>query len=259
MLKVLITGHNGYIASSLESYFKNTYDLTLVGRKDVDLTDSASVNAWFKDKMFDVIIHTAIRGGHRLHEDDSSIFQANLKMYYNILNNREKYGRLINIGSGAEVYDVKSPYGHSKIIIGDSVMGQHNCYNIRAYGIFDENEINTRFIKSNVTNYINKRNLTLYQNKKMDLFYMGDFVTLLKHYIHTESVPKEIDCTYATTHYLSDILDTINSLSNYKVSIVKYDESIHSDYTGIHQELNLPYLGLYKGIEIVYEKLLCKK
>jgi len=259
MLKVLITGRNGYVASSLEPYFKDNYELTLVGRSDVNLTDSIGVNTWFRDKVFDVVIHTAIRGGHRLHEDDASILQANLKMYYNILDNRERYGRLINIGSGAEIYDVTSPYGHSKKIIRDSVMSQSDCYNIRAYGIFDENELDTRFIKGNVLNYIHKRNLTLYQNKKMDLFYMKDFVALLKHYIHTESVPKEIDCTYSTTYYLSDILNTINTLSDYNVSITRYDAIMYPDYAGVYQELNLPYIGLHEGIKTVYQKLLCNQ
>lgn len=259
MRKILITGHSGYIASSIEPYFKQEYETTLVGRAELDLTESNSVNEWFKNKTFDVVIHTAIRGGHRLHEDDESILPTNLKMYHNILDNREKYHRLINIGSGAEIYDLKSPYGSSKKIIRDSVMENSNFYNIRAYGIFDENELFSRFIKSNVVNYINKRNMNLYQNKKMDFFYMDDFVTLLKHYIHTPEVPKEIDCTYSHTYYLSEILDEINRLSDYTVPISKYDEVTHSDYTGTYTDLNLPYIGLHQGIKNVYQKLLCNK
>ena len=255
MLKILITGHNGYIASSLESYFKNTYDLTLVGRNDVDLIDSTSVNAWFKDKRFDVVIHTAIRGGHRLHEDDDSIFQANLKMYYNLLDNREKYTRLINIGSGAELYSLNTPYGYSKYVIRKSVLEQDNFYNIRAYGVFDENEIETRFIKSNILKYINKENMVLHQDKQMDFFYMKDFVSLIEYYIHRATPPKEVDCSYSEVNYLSQILDIINTLGDHAVSITYNHSGPQPHYKGKFTNLNIKYIGLDQGIRNVYHSL----
>ena len=60
MNRILITGGNGYIASSLYSELSDIYNITLLTRNDFDLTDSVATKNWFADKQFDVIIHTAI-------------------------------------------------------------------------------------------------------------------------------------------------------------------------------------------------------
>lgn len=260
MIKLLITGRSGYIASSLLSYLKDSYDVTAVGRLNLDLTNSSAVNRWFKNKKFDAVIHTAIAGGHRLYKDDDSIVDLNTSIYNNILDNKEKYDRLINIGSGAEIYDSDTPYGLSKHIIRKSILKTNNCYNVRAYGVFDKNERDTRFIKANLLNYINKKPMVLHQDKKMDFFYMKDFVSIIKHYIHTTTVPKEIDCSYKTSWYLSEILNKINTLSNYSVPILDESRGFHQqDYTGKYTDLNLTYDGFEVGLQHVHQQLLCNK
>ena len=78
-MRILITGKNGYIGSSLISKLDFT---TGVGRDNFDLTDRESTNNYFKDKYFDVIIHTAICGGSRLKEDGNDVLANNIKMFY---------------------------------------------------------------------------------------------------------------------------------------------------------------------------------
>ena len=41
---------------------------------------------------------------------------------------------------------------------------------VRIYSVFDENELDQRFIKSSIQNYINRKDIVIHQNKKMDLF-----------------------------------------------------------------------------------------
>ena len=80
-MKILITGGNGYIAKSLSKKLDN---VTLITRKDFDLTDRTSTNKWFQNKYFDIVIHTAISGGSRLQKDDSDVFYQNIQMNYQI-------------------------------------------------------------------------------------------------------------------------------------------------------------------------------
>ena len=68
-MKILITGGNGYIAKSLVKEL-GEYNITTISRKDFDLCDSIATNNWFKDKEFDIVIHTAVRGGSRLKKDN---------------------------------------------------------------------------------------------------------------------------------------------------------------------------------------------
>lgn len=260
MHKILITGNSGYVASSLYTHLKDVYEVTAVGRNDLDLSNAREVQSWFANKTFDVVIHTAIQGGHRLYADNSSVTDTNLKIYYNLLDNKDKYNKFINIGSGAELFSIDTPYGLSKHIIRKSVWGHPGFYNIRAYGIFDENERSTRFIKSNIINYINKVSMHLHDNKKMDFFYMKDFVKLVRYFIDNQELQKEIDCSYEYSLRLSDILNAINQLGDYTVPIqITPATQPEQHYTGYYTDLNLDYIGLHAGIKSVYEALLCNR
>ena len=255
-MKILITGGNGYIATSLYSMDIAFEDnITAITRKDFDLTDRHATNKWFEGKHFDVVIHTAVKGGSRLLVDGGNIFYENIQMFYNLLNNKHCFSKLIHFGSGAELNMPSDPYGLSKNIISRIIDNEDNFYNIRIYGVFDENELDTRFIKSNIKRYINKESMEIHQNKLMDFFYMEDLKKLVKHYIKETHLPKHIDCSYGDNNSLLDIAYIINSLSDYQVDI-KVGEDKGKDYVGDWNPLNIKWKGLEQGIKETYKKLL---
>lgn len=254
-MKVLITGGNGYIAKSLYASLSNLHEITLITREDFDLTNSVQTAAWFSNKIFDVVVHTAIVGGSRLKADTTEILDSNLRMYYNLLDNHKHFKRLINIGSGAEMYSTHTPYGMSKRIIRESLLDKPNFYNVRVFAVFDENELDTRFIKSNVIRYINREPMLVHQDKAMDFFYMKDFLRIINLYISADSPPKEIDCSYPQQSYLSDVTMIINELSNYIVPIICLNSGITDEYTGQFTDLGLEFDGLHSGIQQVYREL----
>ena len=254
-MKILITGGNGYIAKSLASKLDNTVSIT---RKDFDLTDRKATNKWFDGKYFDVVIHTAVVGGSRLKKDNGDTFYQNIQMFYNLLNNKHNFNKFIHFGSGAELNMPTDPYGLSKNIISRIIDSEPNFYNIRIFGVFDENELDTRFIKNSIKRYINKQSIEIHQDKLMDLFYMKDLIKLVKYYIkHNKSLPKNIDCIYdaCIKDYLSDIANIINNLSNYKVKI-NIGEGKGKNYVGSNNPLNIEWIGLEQGIKKTYKQLL---
>ena len=113
-MNILITGGNGYIGKSLS---KNLSEAISVNRKVFDLTDRYSTDKWFDGKYFDIVIHTAVKGGSRLSEDNGDVCYQNLQMFYNLLNNKHCFNKLIHFGSGAELGMPTDPYGLSKNII----------------------------------------------------------------------------------------------------------------------------------------------
>lgn len=258
-MNILITGGDGYIAKSLHGPLNETYNVITINRDQCDLTDSKSVTDWFSDKYFDVIIHTAVKGGSRLVRDDASVLDVNLQMYYNLIANRQHYNKFINIGSGAEIYGTDSAYGLSKCVIRTSLLDKEGFYNLRVYGIFDENELNTRFIRANIMRYIQGIPMEILQNKMMDFFYMKDFIGVIRYYIDHNSPSKEFDCCYNTRVYLSEITDKINNLSNHKVTVNITNESSADNYIGTNTPIDVKFMGLDVGIKSVYEKLLCKR
>jgi hypothetical protein len=135
------------------------------------------------------------------------------------------------------------------------MLEKNGFYNIRIYGVFDENEWETRFIKACIEKYINHEDLNIYQNKYMDFFYIKDLVSLVEFYILNNNLPKEIDCSYSSSRTLYHIADIINHLDKHKVNITVEESGIGKEYIGSFTALGINYIGLEKGIINVYNKL----
>jgi GDP-L-fucose synthase len=258
-LKILITGASGYIGSSLYNALKDKYQISTINRQICDLTNSSDTSFYFLDTWFDVVIHCAVEGGNRLQEDSWNVMDSNLKMYYNLLESRKSFGKLIHFGSGAEHTQENKPYGFSKKVISKSIENTERFYNLKIYAVFDELELESRFIKSNLNRYINKEDMQIHQNKYMDFFYMQDLIKLVEHYIVNDDLPKQIDCTYEDIKSLKQVCEFINSLDNHKVGIQYQQQGLTTGYVGYNKSLNLDYIGLEQGIINTYNKLKCNK
>jgi GDP-L-fucose synthase len=256
MKKILITGGNGYIAKSLlglASY--EPCEIKYATRNDFDITNSRQTSKWFEDKNFDAVIHTAVVGGSRLQADDRGVLEMNLRMHYNLLANRDKFNRLISFGSGAELFAPDTPYGMSKKIIANSIKQTANWHNIRIFGVFDENELPTRFIKANILRYVNREPILVHENKVMDFFYMKDLLTLVDYYLTESNPPKETNCSYLEKTTLAGIASYINNLSDHKVPVVVGCAEKFGVYCGNGIDLPINTVGLWKGIQETYRAL----
>jgi len=238
----------------LYNALKNKHTVTAISRSNFDLINRELTNAFFVEKYFDVVIHCAVKGGSRLKQDDSNIIDDNLIMYYNLLNNKDHFNKLIHFGSGAEIYAKDTPYGLSKHVIRQSILDKNNFYNLRIFAVFDENELDTRFIKANIKRYINKESIQIHQNKQMDFIYMPDLIKIVEYYIDNNNLPKETNCIYNTVHTLTEISQIINNLNEYKVEI-KVENEDGVNYKGDNNVLNIDFIGLKQGIKEVYNKL----
>jgi dTDP-4-dehydrorhamnose reductase len=254
-MKILIIGANGYLGKAMHTAFKDKYDITTITRQDFDLTSVKDMIEFFNGKYFDVILHCAIAGGSRLKEDKWNTMDINLCMYYNLLQCRFHYGKLINFGSGAEINTPESPYGLSKRVIAKSISEIDNFYNLRIFAVFDENELDTRFIKANIKRYINKEPIIIHQDKFMDFFYMKDLVTLVEYYILNDNLPKEINCNYDTLFSLVDIANIINELDEYNVDIEILETGPNKLYMGSFDDLGINFIGLKQGVINTYNIL----
>lgn len=254
-MNILITGGNGYIARSLYEALKEEHYVARITRSDFDLSNYNDTSNYFKNKYFDFIIHTAADGGSRLKEETWGTMDKNLSMYYNLLQNKKSFGKLIHFGSGAEVHSTHTPYGFSKKVIANSIQDQAGFYNIRIFAVFDENELETRFIKANLRRYVNHQPMEIYQNKFMDFFYMKDLVKLVKYYLSNDDAPKQIDCSYNTLMDLVGLAQFINILDTHEVDIIIKEEGFGNDYFGEYKNLGIEYTGLKNAIIDVYNKL----
>ena len=229
-MKILITGTNGYVGKSLCNNLKE-YNLTCINRKICDLTNSEQVNNFFKDKHFDLVIHCAASGGSRLRKDNDDIFKNNIKMFENLLHNKDHYKKFIHFGSGAQ-YTPDTPYGLSKKLIADMINETPNFYNLIIYGVFDENELDTRFIKANILKCMDDKPMVIHKDKYMDFFHMSDLIELVKHYLDNNNCVKSIECKYEEVYRLTHIAEMI-ALTLGKVCKIEMNE----------EGLDEPYMG----------------
>jgi nucleoside-diphosphate-sugar epimerase len=256
-MKILITGGNGYIAKSIYSALCLKHDVTLVTKNNLNLTRRDEVKHYFKDKYFDLVIHTAVRGGNRLSLDGPDVVLSNILMYDNLMRCRNKFNRLIHFGSGAEE-KADTPYGFSKHIINQLIKLDPKSANVKIYAVFDENELDTRFIKSNILRYINHEDMIIHQDKKMDFFYMKDLISLVEWLINQredEFSIQNVNCSYLEKITLTQIAEMINSLSDYKVNIKIENEGEGDSYCDIHPIMPFNLIGLEQGIKETYNKL----
>jgi len=256
-MRILITGANGYIGKSLYNALKEEHYVTVITRDEVDLTKATEVKEFFdQSHFFDVVLHCAVAGAANPRSEDWDIMDNNLKMYYNLLQNNKCFKKLIHFGSGAESYLSSTPYGYSKKVIAKSILNQDNFYNIKIFGVFDENELDTRFIKANIKRYIAKEPMQINENKFMDFFYMQDLVKVIEYYINEQEPPKEFDCVYIEgSPTLTQLSLMINDLDEHKVKIFVGNPDGDSYTSKYRSELPIEFIGLEEGIKQVYNKL----
>ena len=254
-MKILITGGNGYLAKSIFRGLNQIHNVTAVTRNHFDLVDSRATNAWFDSHQYDAVIHTAITGGSRLVKDRDDVLDNNLRMNYNLLQNKDKFRKLITFGSGAEIYNPHTPYGLSKSIAAKTINRTENWYNLRIFGVFDEHELDTRFIKSNLIRYINKKPMIVHSCKFMDFFYMEDLISLVKYYLISDNISKEIDCCYQEKMNLTNVAAIINSADKYRVPVEILSQNQDLYCSEKRTQLPVETIGIRRAITEIYQKM----
>jgi GDP-L-fucose synthase len=169
-------------------------------------------------------------------------------MIFNLQQNKNSFKKLISFGSGAEIFQPNTAYGLSKRSISEIIENINNWYNLRIFGVFDENEIDTRFIKGNIIRYIKNEPMIIHSDKIMDFIYMDDLIEIVKYYIETSTLDKSINCSYSTKYTLKNIADFINTLDKYKVPVIIQTKKELEFYCGNGHELPIQQIGLKAGI-----------
>ena len=267
-MKYLITGANGFLAKELKDYWSTTdIELTTITRQQVDLTNSEAVKNYFANNKFDVVVHTAVRGGRR--GDPNSINQLfdNLKMFDNLLAAQESYKFLFNFGSGAE-FDRRNPvdncpessvhtatpldyYGLSKNLITKKILEMNeNVYNLRLFGCFGPHEEEQRLLKNSFRRTQSNNQPIVYQDKKMDYFFSHDVARVIDAVVLAgdKQINKDINLCYDHKYLLSELVEMMTGVRPH-IEL----SHLSGPYTGQNDRLKsmrVKLIGLEEGIKI---------
>jgi nucleoside-diphosphate-sugar epimerase len=227
-MRVCILGAGGFVGRHLVRVFPESVGLT---RNELDLLDAGAVTKYFSNHDYDAIIHCAVVGGSRLREDDYSILDKNLRMFFNVMNATRC--KVYYFSSGAALrnfpYPPSDPYGFSKYVI-----EQYKCSRLqilRIWGCFGPDEPPTRFLATA------KRDghVTVPMDQEFDFFHVDDVACVMEYLIDKPDVGYPLNMVYPGKKYL---LSEIAQMAGVSVSVYgKKNES----YTG---EYNLHMLTL---------------
>lgn len=199
--KILLTGGNGFIGKNIQaSFLSEKYKIIAPRSFELNLADTAQVDNYFKTHSFDVVLHAATKPGHRNAKDPTHLLYTNLRMFENLIRHADKFGKLINFGSGA-IYDIaadnrlveESQIGlrcgtddHSfcKYVVQKRIENLSNVVDLNIFGIFGPYEDwEIRFISNAICKTLFDLPITLRQNRRFSYLYVKDLMPILDFFI----------------------------------------------------------------------------
>ena len=243
MINILVTGANGFIGSNIIKLLSNDTNFKFFNgnRNSIDLYSTESIERYLDKNQIDTVIHCAIEGGSRLKTDDANTFYNNILIFENLYYCRNLLHKVINLASGAEFdreTDIhfineeniferipKDYYGLSKNIIAKKALTANNFYNLRLFGCFDENELDSRFIKSCILKSRINETIIIHEDKIMYFFYIQDLISIVKYFLLVNPVYQDINLSYKNKYKLSEIAKKIINETNSKSNIITQDQN----------------------------------
>lgn len=272
-MKIFLTGGSGFIGRNLIEYLKPKYQVFAPAHKELELLNESAVREYFNRHKFDIVIHSAVRPGHRNAKDPSNQLYNNLRMFFNIVRNSEKFGKLIFLSSGAG-YDVTKPmvkvkeedldayipedeHGFSKYIIAKHIEKINNAVELRIFGIFGKYEdYSIRFISNAICKTLFDLPITIKQNRKFDYLYVDDLMPVIDYFINNDSVHKAYNVTPDKSMELAILAEKVRNISGKDIPIIINEKTMGMEYSGDNSRLRREIASLrFTSTDFAIEKL----
>ena len=95
---LFVTGSKGFIGRNTVEYFKKYYKILAPDHSELDLLYQEDVNKFFKEHKIDYVIHCASVGGNRTKDDGPEVVEKNVRMFFNLAENKEYFKKMIHLG-----------------------------------------------------------------------------------------------------------------------------------------------------------------
>lgn len=255
---ILLTWWSGFIGRNIrESYLSWKYNIISPTHKDLDIANTESVDTFFENKYFDVVLHTAVKPSHRAAIDRTNILWTNLRMFENLERNKDKIGKLINFGSWA-IYDISrnnsgvsendiyknmgiDDHSFAKYVIQKQLDKLPNFININIFWIFGKYEdYSIRFISNAITKALYNLPITLRQNRRFSYLYINDLMPILERFIENEPKYKSYNIVPDDYVELYDIAQLVANIS-WDIEIKVANDWYWLDYYGSNLRLRNEY------------------
>ena len=244
-MKILILGGTGFIGKNLKEVYteKTNHSVLAPTRQELNLYNDQDCRNYLKANKPDFVIHAAV---------DITSAENSLVSFFNIYNNSNFFGHLLQIGSGAE-YDRRNykpkmtesyfgnsipvdTYGLAKYMIARVLEDSdpNKFKNLRIFGIYGKYEdYSRRFISNNICRALSGLNISINKDMLFDYISVEDLSNLVINHFDNLFNLSEVAYNFCNKNpkYLSDIA---------KILCEKLDQD---DFVIKHKDINPEYSG----------------
>ena len=241
-MRILLTGGSGFIGRNLVEYLRHNHEVLAPTRTELDLCDPDALDRWFSVNEVDVVVHGAVRPGHRNAPDPSRQLWSNLRMFFGLMRSAHRFQRLVFLSSGA-VYDIARPldrvaeeqlgvsvpadeHGLSKYTIAQYLEQVHrsgtaDAVELRLFGVFGEHEdYAIRFVSNAICKSLFDLPITLRQNRTFSYLYVDDLGPIVERFLTGSHAQAAYNVVPDWTDDLVDLAERVRIRSGKDLPIV---------------------------------------
>lgn len=274
-MKILITGGSGFIGRNLIEHLSQKHEIFAPTHQELELLDEDAVKDYFKTHQIDIVIHSAIKPGHRNAKDPTNQLYDNTRMFFNIVRNADRFQKMIFISSGA-VYDMryyepkmKEDYfdshvpvdelGFSKYMCAKYIEKVENIVELRVFGIFGKYEdYSIRYISNAICKTLYDLPITIKQDRRFDYLYIDDLMPVIDYFLKNKGKYKSYNVTPDEAVELKILAERIRNISEKNLPILIAQDGMGMEYSGdnsrLYEEIpGIRFTSIYDAIHQLYQ------
>jgi UDP-glucose 4-epimerase len=253
-MNIMITGASGFIGANIVEYLSAKHEVLAPAHAELELLDEDAVRKYFDIHPVDIVIHSAVRPGHRNVKDPSNQLYHNTRMFFNIVRNSDRFKKMIFLGSGLtydmryyqpkmkeEYFDTHVPVdegGLSKYIISKYIEKVDNITELRIFGIFGKYEdYAIRFISNAICKTLFDLPITIKQDRKFDYMYIDDLMPIIDYFLENKGGYCCYNATPDESIELKTIAESIKKVSGKNIPIGISQDGAGTEYSGDNTRL----------------------